>query len=109
MKTNDETYNYINFPNKNKEFEFDEDTYEIEFTFSGNDMKNYKIKLNANYQNDDYIELYEITEDGTLMLSNRFTNDGMDSLWEHLYEKHTQPILIGICELVKEFMQLRNK
>ena len=99
-----------NETNKNKTFEFDEDTYNIEFTFSGYDKVNYKIIIHANYQNDDYIELWTLNENGDKdRYLNRFTNDGMDSLWEHLYEKHTQPILIGICELVKEFMQLRNK
>ena len=93
---------------KTKKFEFDEDTYNIEFKFSGNDMKNYKIVIHANYQNDDYIELYQVDENEEVHLLNRFTNNGMNSLWESMYNLHTQDILIKICNLVKDFMKVRR-
>lgn len=89
-------------------FEFDEDTYTISFTFSGYDKKDYKIVINANYQNDDYIELYEVDENVVEHLIQKYTDDGMDSMWEHLYLKHTQPILVQICDLVRAFMEARK-
>ena len=91
-----------------KEFTFDEDTYNIEFTFSDYNNLKYKLIIHANYQADDYIELHRVFDNGNSCLLKRFTNDGMDSLWEKMYENFSQRILVEICEFVKLFMELKD-
>jgi len=92
-----------------KQFEFDEDTYKITFTFSGNDGKNYQLTIFSSYQDENYIQLDEITGDlkKDKVLSVH-TNEGIDSLWEALYPNHTQPILAKIWDLTEQFMKIRN-
>ena len=103
MKTNDETYNYINFPNKNKEFEFDEDTYHITFTFNGSNQKTYQLTIHENYQLDDYVQLDEKAKE--------LKNDKVVAKFDHdddnygEMEDDLRPILIEICNFTKILMK----
>ena len=91
-----------------KAFELDKDTYNIEFTFSGSDKVNYKLVIHASYQMNNYIELWTVDKENHQHLLNRFTDSGMDSLWEMMYNYHTQKMLVGICDFVKMFMELKD-
>lgn len=88
---------------KKKKFDFDEDTYHIKFNFSGNDMKEYQLTIHANYQNDDYIALDEVTDDikrDEVVEFFRHTDDVYRTI-----EEDVRPILVEICKFTKMLME----